>query len=325
MADIIGWEGQGVRRVGPKSLLLLPLLLLLLLLPVLPAVSAAAVAQQVTLDDVRSDFAKGDFAAAKQKADKLLFASSMQQPASVDRYPLLMIKGESQLQLKDRLGAISAFKSAEKIAGDVNELAAAHANALIIDRSSSGRYMPRSGSGKEPIDILPMESRKQAMAALQADLSGQYKSQIDAALRADQLPPIEQVFTKVADMFFLETFVNGGEAKETGQVMRELGQHAFQLMQTEISRASRRVDQLNQIANSSGTTSRGWDTGRMGLTSVQRDEVKAMLPYLVKIRDRAGEYRRVAAKLGGNEQKWDALVANATDAYFDAESLFNDR
>ena len=63
----------------------------------------------------------------------------------------------------------------------------------------------------------------------------------------------------------------------------------------------------------------------MGLTSQQRDEVKEIAGYLSKIRDRATEYRRIAARLGGNEQKWDALVADAVDAMADAESLYNDR
>jgi hypothetical protein len=229
------------------------------------------------------------------------------------------------LQLKDRLGAISAFKSAAKVAGDVNQLAAAQANALIIDRSSSGRYSPRYGTGKEPIDILPMDSRKQAMAALRAELASQYKPQIEAALRADQLPPIEQVFMHVADMFYLETFAGGGDAGETAKVMRDLGQRAYGLMHAELSRSARRVEQLGHIANSSGGDSRGWDTGRLGLTSQQRNELKSMLPYLTKIRDRAREYRQVAAQLGGNEQRWDALVADASDILFEAEALSNDR
>src|SRR5687768_3744345 len=164
------------------------------------AASVSAFAQQPSVDDVRGDVAKGDYRAALQKADKLLFSSS-EKSVPAERYELLMLKGECQLQLKDRLGAISAFKSAAKVAGDVNQLAAAQANALIIDRSSSGRYTPRYGAGKESIEILPMDARKQAMAALQAELASQYKSQIEAALRAEQLPPIEQVFKHVADMF----------------------------------------------------------------------------------------------------------------------------
>jgi hypothetical protein len=295
----------------------------LLLLLILSVGSAPSFAQQPTLDEINVDYGNGDYRNASRKIDKLLFPST-QDKVSPQRYELLMLKGECALQLKDRIGAGSAFKSAAKAAGDVSQLAAARANELIVDKSSSGRYMPRIGSGLEPIDILPLESRKQAMLELKAELWSQNKSRIDAALRGDKLPPIEEVFTRVADMFALESFATG-QPTETEKMMRELGGHAFRLMQAEVSRSSRRVDQLNQIANSSSDTALGWNSGRLGLTSQQRDELKAMLPYLGKIRDRATEYRRIAAKLGGDEQKWDALVADSTDTIFDAESLFNDR
>jgi hypothetical protein len=57
-----------------------------------------------------------------------------------ERYELLMLKGECQIQLQDRLGAVSAFKSAAKVAGDVKQLAAAQANMLILERSR--RFIP---------------------------------------------------------------------------------------------------------------------------------------------------------------------------------------
>jgi hypothetical protein len=284
---------------------------------------AGAAAAKASVEGAHSDFAGGDYRGALRQLDRLLFYSVPELPAG-QRYDMLMLKGECQVQLQDRIGATSAFKSAAKAAGDLNQLAAAQANALILERSSSGLYKPRYGVNKEPINILPMDSRKQAMAALQADLGAQYKTLIDAALQSDKLTSIEQVFSRVADMYYLE-LATSGDAPQTGAVMRDLGQHAFQLMQSEISRCARRVEQLSQMANSSGVSGRGWDTGRMGLTSPQRDELKSMVPYLAKIRDRATEYRRVAARLGGNEAKWDSLVADSTDAAMDAEALYNDR
>ena len=288
------------------------------------AISSGQVrAQQLpAMEEIRAAVAAGEHSAAVQKIDKRLFASGNREVP--ERYELLMLKGECKLQLKDRIGAGTAFKSAVKVAPALNELAAAQANALIVDRSSSGVYKPRFGTAAEAIDILPLDSRKRAMLAYQAELSSQYKSQIDSALRADQLPPIEQIFPRVADMFFLETFATGQPA-EAEQVMKALGGHAFELMSNEVARCASRVDYLTQLANSASDTSRGWDSGRLGLTSQQRDEVKAMLPYLNKIRQRASEYRRIAAKAGGDEQKWNALAADTTDVILDAESLYNDR
>ena len=297
-------------RVGP----FLGLLLLATLVAPLLAQSAPP------MDEIRAAAASGDYRAALDKVNKALLPSSQEQAV---RYELLMLKGECQLQLKDRIGASSAFKSAAKAAQNASELAAAKANALIVDRSTSGKFTPRFGTGAEPIDIMLIDSRKQAMLALQAELWSQNKSQVESALRADKLPPIEQIFPRVADMFFLELFAKG-DAPETGKLMKDLGDHAFKLLQTEVSRCSRRVDYLTQLANSA-VESRGWDSIKRGLHSPERDEVKAMLPLLNKIRERATEYRGIASRVGGNEGRWNALVADAVAALSDAESLYNDR
>jgi hypothetical protein len=288
------------------------------------AVSSGPVAaqQKASLDEIRVAVAGGDYRGALAKIDKLLFPTSSD-PAQ--RYELLMLKGECQLQLKNRVGASSAFKSAAKVAADPGQLAAARANALITDASSGGQYKPRAAGGGEPIDILPMESRKRAMMALRDELSSRNQSQIDGALRAQELPPIEKVFTAVADMYALELFASGGEAGDARKLMQELGTHAYTLMEREISKSAQRVDYLVQLANSSSDYNRGWNSGRLGLTSQQRDEVKSILTYLDKIRQRASEYRRIAARVGGNEAKWDALVANTVEAMSEAESLYNDR
>src|SRR3954464_12137863 len=140
-----------------------------------------ATAQPVSLDDVRIDYGKGDYRAALTKTNRL-FSSSLQEPMPGEKYEMLMLRGECQLQLKDRLGAATSFKSAAKCAADVNQLALAKANALIVERSSMGKYVPRFGDSREAIDIVPMESRRQAMTALQAELWAQNNKQIDAAL-----------------------------------------------------------------------------------------------------------------------------------------------
>ena len=297
--------------------------------------AAPASARPVSLEDVRADFDKGEFRAAATKADKVLFAAGSvprdAQRPDPQRYELLMLKGESLVHLHDKFGAVTAFKAAGKVAGDVQQLAAARANALVVQRSSGGKFTPRygGGSGNGRIDIVPPESRKEAMAALRDELTAVNQPQIDAALRGEQLPAIERAFPAAADVYCLELFVGGGGYARAdgsaGDAARELGRHAFELMTAEVSRCGARVDQLNQIANSSGGSARGWDTGRLGLTSQQRDELKGMLPYLSNIRDRAAEYRGVAARVGGAPQKWDALVADAQAAVIDAENLSNDR
>src|SRR5580765_7533200 len=90
------------------------------------AIAVSSYAQQPSADDVRADFAKGDYRSALTKLDKALFPTSPG-AATPHRYELLMLKGECEIQLQDRLGAVSAFKSAAKEAADTKELVAAQA------------------------------------------------------------------------------------------------------------------------------------------------------------------------------------------------------
>ena len=89
--------------------------LLLLLLPFL--IAAGVPPQDVSLDMARIDAARGEHRAALQKVTTLLAPPN--EPLPADRYELLMLKAECQLQLKDRLGAVITFRSAAKAAGDV--------------------------------------------------------------------------------------------------------------------------------------------------------------------------------------------------------------
>lgn len=300
-----------------------PLLSWTSFLSVLLSAPALIIAQAPSsnLDGIRAAMNAGEYQAAVKQIDRQLFPAAND---PVTRYELLMLRGECRLQLKDRTGASTAFKSAAKAAGSAAELAAARANALIVERSTSGRYVPRGGKGGEPIDIMTMESRKRAMTELRGELWSKYKPGVDSALHAEQLRPIEGVFTQLADIYCLELFADG-EAAETAAVMQQLGQRAHALMEAEVIKCATRIEFLTQLANSSGASSRGWDTGRLGLTSQQRDEVKVMVPHVQQIRERASEYRGIAARLNGDEAKWDALVADTVAVGAEGESLYNDR
>ena len=123
-------------------------------------------------------------------------------------------------------------------------------------------------------------------------------------------------------MFCLELAATG-QTNDTGQLMRDLGQQTYQLMQTEIIGYARQIEQLNLTANSSGGGNGRWDDGPRGLFSTERNELRNSVTYLVKLRDRATEYRGVAGKLGGNPQRWDAMVLDITDTLALADSLLN--
>jgi hypothetical protein len=280
-------------------------------------------AQAATLEDARFDYAKGDYRAALQKTNKLV-STSLTPPSAPDKYEILMLRGECQLQLKDRTGAVASFKSAVKCAADLNQFSSARANALIVERSSMGRYIPAYGVGKEPIDIVAPDTRREAMTALRDELWTKNKRQIETAMKATTLPPIEKAFVPLADMYCLE-LAGTGQSNETGQMMRDLGQQTYRLMRDEITHYARQIEQLSLTANSSGGGNGRWDDGPRGLFSTERNDLKNSVTYLMKLRDRAAEYRTAASKLGGNEQRWDGLVVDITDTLAVAEALLSDQ
>jgi hypothetical protein len=273
--------------------------------------------QDVSLDAARADAARGDHRAALQKIAALLTPPNEPQPA--DRYELLMLKAECQLQLKDRLGSVATFKSAAKAATNTAQLAAARANAVVVDRSFGGTYTPAFAVGESPIDILPPDSRHKAMARLQQELWTKNARDLDQAMRADTLPPIERVFTPIADAYCLELTATG-EAAQTGPAMRELGARAFRLMDAEAVRCARLIDGLTQLANSAQGYG-GWNVSARGLVPAERTQLRETAAYLAKLQARTREYREAAARLGGDPQKWDALFAGITDALAQAQAL----
>jgi hypothetical protein len=278
-------------------------------------------AQPVSVKDVQANFSGGDYRGVVQKTSRL-FTSTTQDLQRSDEFAMLMLRGESQLQLKDRVGAMTTFKAAAKLADASAQYAAATANVLIIERSSMGRFTPRAGSSKDAVDILPIESRKKAMALLQAEIASQNRTQIDAALKATTLAPIEKVFKPLASMYCLEMEATG-QATETGQLMRDIGQNTYRLIQTEVVKSSRRAEQLSLLANSV-TGYNDWSATRRGLISTERDEMKELGEYVAKLRDRTAEYRSIAGRVGGDEQKWDTLVVQLTDTLAAIDSLIRD-
>src|SRR5947207_12258961 len=123
-------------------------------------------------------------------------------------------------------------------------------------------------------------------------------------------------------MFLLET-ADKGKANETEAMMKQVGQQAYQLLNGEVTHSARRIFDLNQLANSSSGDG-NWGGQRRGLHSPERDEVTDIAKMLVKLRDKATEYRGLANKLGGNAQRWDAAIVEITDTLAGIESLAND-
>jgi tetratricopeptide (TPR) repeat protein len=270
-------------------------------------------AQQASIDDLRAEFAKGDYRATLQKINDAMGVSAEQDAT----YDLLMLRAECFVQLKERDLAINCFDAAIKHASDFPRYSMTLANKLIVQRSPMFKFI---APGKEPIDITTLPNRKKAMTLLLQMLAKENKPKVDSALQASTLPPLETAFKALGAQAALE-MTTDGKPEDTFLQAKKLAERALGLMQRAIDRNQRRVRQLGMLAMSNGG---GFGYNR-GLFSQDRDELENIISSLNQIRQRAVEYRAIAIKLGENGERCDAVIGAASDALNDAETLSRQR
>src|SRR4051812_24057505 len=113
-----------------------------------------------------------------------------------DRVDLLMLKGDTHLQLKEQSLAGNAYAAALKEIDDQTdpkEAAVAKATSLLFKKSRNYTFTPQTaprGKVPQPISILDPEQRTVCFAAMFDDARGQIVSKVKAAKSSKTLAPI---------------------------------------------------------------------------------------------------------------------------------------
>jgi hypothetical protein len=284
-------------------------LVVLILSVVIPG--SALAADRDGTSDVRGLVDAGQYREALKQISQHLGANTARDtPASPDRYELLCLKGESLLHLDDRRLAGAAFEQAARAAPDPRMAATPRAMALLIKKSAGNRYKPKGGSATG-IDIVAPDSRREALAAMLADMSSSLKPTIEQALRGKSLPPMMEVLPSVFDLAAVE-YASTGTADQSRTILTEFGGHARELMETELRRVRLRIDGLDEAANSLALTSD--QLGRRGLHTNERNELRDLAAYAQQIADSARKVRADVRQLGLEpSERWEAIVAEAVD------------
>lgn len=271
-------------------------------LAILSALAITFGAWAQTAQDVQKKMASKEYRdALRMIADALTRRDAKDEKT---RYQLLMMRGECQLQLGQRMEAVSAFEGAAKSASNTAEAATARANIVLMKASPANKYMAKTGTAQ--IDILDPESRKQAFAALRDDLLSANQQKIDAAIHDDTLVPTMKILPTVLDIAYLE-YATSGSAENTHTELKALGEHARSLMGAELSRIRHQTERAEDISNSPS------NNGRRGLTSTERDELRKSIDYVTQISHTAREARRRAIDLGFDGAPWESIIADADD------------
>jgi hypothetical protein len=299
-------EGGGVTIVRTATLTALFLSLALL--------TSTAFAQP-SLGAAEADFSAGNYRACLQKISQML-GGKLAPGGSKQRYDLLMLRGECQLNLKNRDLAVDAFEAASRVTfakEDITPTANAKAIALLIERSPELRYKPKGKPDGDGIDIVTPNSRKTAMTALLDELLPAAQSAADAAGKATDVAVMHEALEPIADAFVVELTMTG-EPKRSAPTFRQVGSHVRTLIAGEVERLQHRAEQLSVQAGEpkdAGAESPGAE--RRGLTADERGELAKAEDQIDSLRLAAQHGRRIARRLGSTGENWDTIVADCTE------------
>jgi hypothetical protein len=301
------------------------LIILLIVLTVAAAQSPAAQSTQQSTGEAQACFASGDYSGCLRTVSRLL-AGNAAPPGTVERYELLLLRGECLLALRQQVAAAEVFDAAANVLGeprDLKQVAAAKALAVLIRASSNLKYKSRT-TDSDGIDIADPMTRKNAINVLRADRRAALAPDIDKALHDNSVIPTQELLPALWELYALE-YVATGDVAETMADLVQLGEHARGLTAKELARVVARLVYLRDLAREVALSEGARQLiSYRGLNSHERRELHELADYLVKIQAALGHARRVSRLIGSTdeEQRWNALLADCAAARDIAEEAY---
>ena len=169
----------------------------------------------MTADDIRAAVRDKKYHEALEGISKLLASGK---PADYDRIEMLMLRAECFLQLKQNTQALDTLEGIRKMtlqSASKKDEAAAVALSTLIRRSPGGKYTPKTGTDKSPIDIMERTSRDTAFHALWADELANYQQTAKTAGAGTSLSAITTAADQMSALENLEMFVTSATTQST--------------------------------------------------------------------------------------------------------------
>jgi hypothetical protein len=273
-----------------------------------------------TQDDIRKAFEAKQYAKVIADVGRVL-PVRRETAVGYDRYELLMLKGESHLQLKQAKSAGDAFTAAAKETRDEIKAATARATQRMLreskgltaqrrhsaSASSTGGGASATAAGPASVDLLDREKREDALRLTYDNLRDAAEPKVKEATRSRTLPPILDALTALSDIRDLELAATGGDSS-TASARQELGERARSLMSKELDRTEGDIKLMFESANNvvttrttavtSITTGAGYDQTkvyRRGLSAKDRTDLKAAMKTCQQIMAAAETITRQSA------------------------------
>jgi hypothetical protein len=291
------------------------------------AVNGAAAQETTTLPtagEIRAQVEAGQYRPALQNLLRVL-ALKGQAATAYDRFEMLMLRAECQLQIRETRTALDSLEQARKegvAKADADKVGAATAMALLVQRSPAMKYTPKTSNGpvaRKPIDVLAPESRQEAYKALFEDELATARQAVVRAETAAKLQPVMEAAKAAGSLRALEKAATGDVARSK-ELTERLASHASLLVSNGVNDLSLRTEAIAARANAIVTTpmpQRDPSTKvarmvevshRRGLTGEEVGELKRIVQECGQAVTSAGELARALPSEDG------ALKACAAEA-----------
>ncbi len=278
--------------------------------PAVPSVAPTAVDEAQRLVD------GGDYRKALEVINREMSSAKRGTDAAADRHILLNLKGEALFRLGENGMAITAFQKAAEAAGqmdppDVKFAGAARANSLLAKAAPKHIFKPAGG---EAIDVANPAMRVPAFASMYDTMSKQLNPKIAAARKEGTLPPMFALLPQLFDLGSLE-YMSKGAATGTTEILQSFGQHARDLINSELKRLTIRIHHTGDMADSLAGSGGNWNgsIGRRGLTTNERKALDEDIKYMQQIERTAHQARNAARQLGFTGEKWDSIIQTSAE------------
>jgi hypothetical protein len=225
-----------------------------------------------------------------------------------DRVDLLMLKGDTHLQLKEQSLAGNAYAAAVKEINDqtdAKEAAVAKATSLLFKKSRNYTFTPQTaarGQVPQPISVVDLDQRTVCFAAMFDDARVQIVSKVKAAKSSKTLQPIVDAVNAVAELRTLEMAAYGKDEQSAAQ-LDGLALQAKDLMTRAVKDLKSQAEKCNQRANdllpvhltqNSGAVSPEQLYYKKGLEGNMQRELKGIISDCDRIAEAAKQFSEVS-------------------------------
>ena len=282
----------------------------------------------VSIDELKQMFKDGKYAEVVKETTRQA-AQTGPSAASIDKFAVLTLKGESQIRVKQAGPAAESFAKAAKEAKDPKEASLARATELLLKKSPTLAYLPKPTKGDTakptPISVVEEADRKKAFEALWTDEWATVSPKLEKFKAEKSLPPVMDAVKLVGSVRAIDVAAHG-EATESAAAMTDLGDHARTMINEALTTMMSRIATIETEANKTQNTQIGDGGGgvfistKRGLYSPDTKELKGIIDTCGKIAPASAE---LAAATGEEASKFDDVKTKSEEVAARAKEVLD--